>query len=77
MSLAVNYTNGELDTAANNKRIYRFTALDDTVVFEGTVEDISAYRIQPSISGAQDINETNRTVNDMMPEAGEDIRIER
>ena len=75
MALATNYTNGTLDTSKNEKRVYRFTSLDGSVFFEGTVDEITAYIKNPSVYGAPDINETNQVVNDITPEAGEDITV--
>jgi hypothetical protein len=76
MALATNYTNGALDTNVNEKRIYRLTSTDGTVFFEGTIDEITTYKTEPSVYGAPDINETNQAVNNITPEDGTDIVIE-
>lgn len=75
MALATNYTNGTLDTNKNRERVYQLTSSDGSVFFEGTIKEITAYVQAPSVYGAPDINETNKSVNDITPEVGADITV--
>ena len=65
--LPVNYRDDMIDTSVNEKRKYEVTENPDGTK---TLEDVTVYKQVGSLYGAEDINRTNRAINQLIEEAG-------